>query len=311
MALQTNQVTLPTDVATAIVEKAEGTSTIARLSPADSLNGWADEHYNVFTGAAEASVVAEGAKKSGYEQPIQTVEGRRFTVQTTTRVSKQLQWADEADQLRILDAIQADQSKALGRALDVVVFHGVDPATGNALDGFTPLSASAVAVAPSAKGDYVADIDALTDAVVDWDINGIALSPRYAASLRKLRVSATGQRLFPEIPLAVTNAGSLDGIPAAVASTVSGARGHDTGVLAFLGDFTNIRWRLARPITSEIIPYGDPDNTGVDLAGSNQVAYRTEAVFSYAIINPAALAVLKPTADAGTGASTRSAKVAK
>lgn len=63
--------------------------------------------------------------------------------------------------------------------------------------------------------------------------------------------------------------------------------------LVFIGDFRTIKWRLVRPITAEVIPYGDPDNTGVDLAGSNQIAYRSEAVFSYAVIDPTAIAALK------------------
>ena len=50
---------------------------------------------------------------------------------------------------------------------------------------------------------------------------------------------------------------------------------------------------MVRDIWSEVIEYGDPDNTGSDLKGSNQVAYRTEAVFSYAVLDPQALAVLK------------------
>ncbi|MBW3079877.1 hypothetical protein [Bifidobacterium saguinibicoloris] len=89
MVLQTNQVTLPTSVSLAVVGKAHDTSTIATLSPADKL-GFMDDKYNVFTGKARAEVVAEGAKKSGYEQPITPKEGVWFTVQCATRVSKQL-----------------------------------------------------------------------------------------------------------------------------------------------------------------------------------------------------------------------------
>lgn len=292
MALQTTNVTLPTSVSLAIVEKAKDTSTIASLSPADTLNGFTDDKYNVFTGAAEAEVVAEGAKKNAYEQTITSVQGKRFTVQSTVRVSKQLQWADEADQLQILNAIQADQSAALGRALDIVIYHALNPKTGDALDGFTALNAQASQV--TAGKDEIANIDNLVEAAQDWDITGIAMSRTWAAKLRKLRTSSTGTRLYPEIPLNL-QAGSLDGIPAVVSNTVKGAKGHDVTpeVMAFLGDFTTVKWRLARPITAEIIPYGDPDNTGVDLAGSNQIAYRTEAVFSYAVLNPSAIAVLK------------------
>lgn len=134
-ALQTTQVTLPTDVCLTVVGKAHDTSTIATLSPADKL-GFLDDKYNVFNGKARVEVVAEGAKKGGYEQPIVPKEGKRFTVQCTTRVSKQLQWADEDDQLQILDAIQSDQAAALGEALDYVVYHAVNPASGETLTGY-------------------------------------------------------------------------------------------------------------------------------------------------------------------------------
>lgn len=165
MVLQTTNVTLPTSVSLAVVEKAKDTSTIASLSPADTLNGFTDDKYNVFTGAAEAEVVAEGAKKNAYEQTITSVQDKRFTVQSTTRVSKQLQWADEADQLQILNAIQADQSAALGRALDIVIYHALNPKTGAALEGFTALNAQAAQV--TSGKDELANIDNLVEAAQD------------------------------------------------------------------------------------------------------------------------------------------------
>ena len=217
-ALQTTQVTLPTDVSLAVVGKAHDTSTIATLSPADKL-GFLDDKYNVFNGKARAEVVAEGAKKGGYEQPITPKEGKRFTVQCTTRVSKQLQWADEDDQLQILDAIQADQAAALGEALDYVVYHAVNPASGETLAGYTALSGEAAQV--TAGADALANLDLMTDQLLKVNINGVALSRVFANTLRKLRVTATGARQFPEIPLSL-NAGTIDGIPASTSTTVEG-----------------------------------------------------------------------------------------
>ena len=290
MVLQTSQVTLPNSVSLAVVEKAHDTSTIATLSPADRL-GFLDDKYNVFAGKARAEVVAEGAKKSGYEQPITPKEGKRFTVQCTTRVSKQLQWADQDSQLQILDAIQADQAAALGEALDYVVYHAINPASGETLSGYEALSAQASQV--TAGTDMLANLDAMTDKLLSVSVTGMALSRTLANELRKLRVSSTGGRLFPEIPLSLKT-GTLDGIRASTSNTVEGSYASTaTKVLAFMGDFSTIRWRLVRPITAEVIPYGDPDNTGVDLAGSNQIAYRSEAMFSYAVIDPKALVVLK------------------
>lgn len=291
MAMDTAKIKLPVSVATEITKKAKDTSTIAALSPAEP-QLFLDKDYMVFNGSSEAEVVAEGAQKSGYEETLTPVVGKRFKVQTTTRVTSELKWADEDNQLEIIQNIQADQAKALGRVLDYVIYHAFNPKPKTTLDGFTALSTSAVQV--TASGDDVEDIDALAEAVSDeYDINGIAMSKAWAARLRKLRVPATGMRLYPEIPISL-QVGNLDGIPAATSGTVNGRLiTPDTKVLAFLGDFSLIKWGMVRDIWSEIIAYGDPDQTGKDLKAYNQIAYRTEAVYSYAILDPKGIAVLK------------------
>ena len=291
MTMDTTKIKLPVSVATEITKKAKDTSTIAALSPAEP-QLFLDKDYMVFNGSSEAEVVAEGAQKSSYEETLTPVVGKRFKVQTTTRVTSELKWADEDNQLEIIQNIQADQAKALGRVLDYVIYHAFNPKPKTTLDGFTALSTSAVQV--TASGDDVEDIDALAEAVSDeYDINGIAMSKTWAARLRKLRVPATGMRLYPEIPISL-QVGNLDGIPAATSGTVNGRLiTTDTKVLAFLGDFSLIKWGMVRDIWSEIIAYGDPDQTGKDLKAYNQIAYRTEAVYSYAILDPKGIAVLK------------------
>ena len=291
MAMDTAKIKLPVSVATEITKKAKDTSTIAALSPAEP-QLFLDKDYMVFNGSSEAEVVAEGSQKSSYEETLTPVVGKRFKVQTTTRVTSELKWADEDNQLEIIQNIQADQAKALGRVHDYVIYHAINPKPKTALGGFTALSTSAVQV--TASGDDVEDIDALAEAVSDeYDINGIAMSKTWAARLRKLRVPATGMRLYPEIPISL-QVGNLDGIPAATSGTVNGRLiTPATGVLAFLGDFSLIKWGMVRDIWSEIIAYGDPDQTGKDLKAYNQIAYRTEAVYSYAILDPKGIAVLK------------------
>ena len=278
MALDTSKVLLPKEVATVITKRAKDTSTIAALSPSEP-QLFLDKEYMVFTGNSEAEVVAEGEQKC-------------FKVQTTTRVSNELQWADEDAKLEIISKIQADQAAAMGRVLDYVIYHAFDPKKKTTLEGFNALAKSAVSV--PATDDRVADIDSLAEAVSDeYDINGIALSKTMANELRKIRVPSTGQRFYPEIPINL-QVGNLDGIPAATSGTVNGRLVTPaTGILAFLGDFRLIKWGMVRDIWSEIIEYGDPDNTGKDLKGVNQIAYRTEAMYSYAILDPKGIAVLK------------------
>ena len=290
MANDTTKVALPKSVVTTVLNKVKDASTIAALSPSTPQK-FADSTYLVFNPTAEAEVIAEGAKKSGSEISTDPVVAKRVKVVTTTRVSDELKWADEDNQLEIVSNIIADQTAAIGRALDYVVYHAVNPKTGLALDGYTALTAGANSI--TATDDPSADIDSMTDAVLDYDINGFALSRKFASDLRKLRVPSAGLRLYPEIPLSL-EVGSIDGIPAAASGTVNGSLAKtDTKVLGILGDFSAIKWGMVRDMTSEIIEFGDPDNTGNDLKGYNQVAYRTEAALAYAVLDPEAFSVLK------------------
>lgn len=294
LSVNGGKVKLPHSVVTEYVNKASDTSTIATLSPSTP-QSFSDVDHMIFVPSAEAEVVEEGAAKSSYEQDIEAVAAKRVKVVTNTRVSDELRWADEDNRLEILSHIVEDQSKAIGRALDYVIYHAINPRKGTALSGYDSLSAKAKQV--TSTGSELDDIDALTDKLIDYAVNGIALGRPYAAALRKLRVPATGLRLFPEIPLSL-EVGSLDGIAAACSGTVNGRLATSpTNVEAIMGDFGLIKWGYVRDAFSEVIEYGDPDNTGVDLKGNNQVCYRTEAVFGYAVLDYDGFAVLKKEAD--------------
>lgn len=290
MAMDTSKIKLPAEVTQAIINKVGNTSTIAALSPSTP-QLFLNEDYMVFNGAAEAEVVAEGQKKSSYEQAASYITGKKFKVQCTTRVTEELKWADEDNRLEIISSIQEDQTKAIARALDYVIYHAINPKSGEPLSGYNALAANAVTVTDSE--DDIANVDALADAVNEYEINGVALSRTWASRLRKLRVPATGMRFYPEIPINLA-AGTLDGIPAATSTTVNGAKAtEETKVLGIMGDYSLIKWGMIRDIWAEVIQYGDPDQTGVDLKAHNQIAYRTEAMFSYAVLDPKAFAVLK------------------
>ena len=291
MALTTKKIILPKDVAVGIVNKASDTSTIAALSPSTPML-FRDQEYMVFNPTAEAEVVEEGAQKGSYEASTSPVTAKRVKLQTTTRVTSELEWADEDNRTQIIEAIIADQAAAFARAIDYVVYHAINPKSGEALgDGYTALSGTATQV--TSTGDAVEDIDAIVDAIAaTYDVNGIALSKTFAASLRKVRVPSTGQRLYPEIPLNL-KPGTVEGVTAATSGTVSGALAKAaTKVLAFAGDFSVIKWGLVRDMTAQVIPYGDPDGAG-DLQRTNQIAYRTEGVYGYAVLDPKAIACLK------------------
>lgn len=301
MAMTTANIVLPKSVAATIRTKVKDGSTIAALSPKEG-KLFQDESYLIFDGAAEAEVVAEGAAKGDYTQPVAPVVANRATIQTTTRVSKQLKWADEDDQLEIVSNIQDDQAEAMARAIDYLGYHAINPKSGSVLSGYTALSAATgvndvylgAALDAATDAELVGSIDNMAAAVNDgYDINGFALAKTYANALRTIRVPSSMMRLYPEIPLNL-KVGNLEGIPAACSGTVNGRlanSGAGTDILAIMGDFSLIRWGFVRDITAEVIEYGDPDGKG-DLKRYNQIAFRTEAILAWAIIDPAAFAIL-------------------
>lgn len=122
-------------------------------------------------------------------------------LQAAARVTEELQWADEDDQLEFIDNIQKDQAGAIGRALDYVVYHSVNPAkkTALAFSYLKPVGATCVHTIASVA-DELANLNAMKRILVDYEFNAIALSRLYACDLSGLRVPATSAPLFPLSP---------------------------------------------------------------------------------------------------------------
>lgn len=289
-ATNTTNIKLPVEIAKDLVSKVANTSVIQTLS-ASSPAIFANRASILFTQDPEAEIVGESAQHSSQTVGLKPVDHTIKKLSVTVRFSNEVQWADEDSQLQIVDAIVDKSAAALGRGLDYLVFHALNPATGMAASGLTALTAGATAV--TATTDPAADLDALADAVdPGYSISGIGLSKAYASSLRKVRVKNTGLRMFPEIPINL-NTGVVDGLAAATSDTVSGALAKTaTKVLAVMGDFNLIKWGIVRDINIETIETGDPDGLG-DLKRLGQIAYRAEVVYSYAVIDPKGFAVLK------------------
>lgn len=293
-AINTSNIVLPKEVAKGIIAKVRDTSTIQALSAATP-RLFKDVEHMTFTTEPEAEFVGEGGQKSPTPVGFDHVPAEIHKAHVTVRMSDEVKWADEDNQLEIIDSVIDAGAAALGRALDYGIYHAVNPLSGGAVSSMTALTAGVTAAGNNvtSTADAAADLDALVDKVNEsYDITGIALSKAWANTLRKIRVSATGQRLYPEIPINL-KVGSLDGIKAATSSTVNGALATTaTNVLAILGDFDLIKWGIVRDLGLEVIENGDPDGLG-DLKRLNQIAYRLEIVYSWAVIDPAGFAVLK------------------
>lgn len=287
--ITTGKITLPKEVAKGVVKKASDESVIQALSPSTP-QMFKDVEHILFTKEPEAEFVGEGVAKSPAEGEFTPVPAEIHKAQVTIRMSEEVKWADEDNQLEIVDSLVEAGGRALARALDYGGIHGINPLTGTAVSGMSHITTGAKPV--TATSDPSTDLDSLVEAVnEEFDVTGIALSKGYANSLRKLRVPNTMARLYPEIPINL-KVGNLDGIDAATSGTVNGRLAQTaTGVLAVLGDWSMFKWGIVRDLGMEVIETGDPDGQG-DLKRLNQISYRMEMVYAWAILYPAAFSVL-------------------
>lgn len=298
--LETGDLTIPNKLMEPWLGKIQAGSAIAALSDPEPQTFGTHEAFVFDIGEAEF-VGQSGAK--GSDKPsstTQTVTPYKF--HKTIRFSEEVLWADEDDQLRVIEQILSKVQPALSRALDFGGFHSINPRSGD-VSGLlgTPLSAAAAPVFWDASGSTPAykAIDAADRLVLAEDFvpSGIALDPSFAAEFTTLRTT-DGIKLYPDLSL-TTEPSVLEGHRSSVSRTVgaNGVATYPQKVLAFVGDFDSFRWGVQRSIGLELIRYGDPDGEG-DLKRYNQVAFRAEVVYGWGVADTDAFAVIK-----GIGAS--------
>ena len=114
----------------------------------------------------------------------------------------------------------------------------------------------------------------------------MAIAPQFRSALAG-QTRTDGTPLFPD--LAWGNApDTINGLPVDVNKTVSDM---SDDARAYVGDFQGgFKWGYAKQIPLEVIQYGDPDNSGLDLKGYNQVYLRAEAYLGWGVLAPEAFA---------------------
>lgn len=280
--LTTGDLSLPDHMTTGIFETAQLGSTVAVLSGARPM--LFGKTTSMTFSNPKAEFVGEGQQKSSTGVEPSTVTVNPYKAQVTMRFNEEVKWADEDYQLGVLQQLADKTGPALARALDLGIYHGINPLTGAAFAGITKFVSQTTNIV-TASGDVIADLDA-AEALVSGIPTGVALDPTYAKKVRALRNEQTRQRLYPDFQL-TTGASDLDGYTASVSDTVSGSQEiakatGDPVVDAFVGDYSQIYWGVQRNIGVHLIEYGDPDGQG-DLQRNNQIALRAEVVYGWVI----------------------------
>ena len=277
------KVLLPRTISDGMVKEAQSTSTVAKLS-GRTPQRFGESDIIIFNDFPKAEFVDEGAEKSSTTGGFSSVTAKPRKAQVTMRFNEEVQWADEDYQLGILSELAGAGQVALSRALDLGLYHRINPLTGTAISSWDNYLTSTTNIVDADTGDADAQLRAAVGLLMQqdhsWGVNGLALDPRLSWALAEL-TTADGTQRYPSLGFGA-NVEAFMGVNAAQGNTVSGTpAAADTGVRAIVGDFqSGVRWGVQREIPAEIIRWGDPDGQG-DLKRKNQIALRLEIVFGW------------------------------
>lgn len=261
----------------------------------------------VLTKRPAASIIGEGKNKRDSElevtaksiKPIKAVVGLEFTIETIQK-----------NPAGVLDLMAAELSSALSRQIDLAVLHGRQASDGAELSGdpeYLAKTKNTVTISnDAAKVD--AELWEGYNKVVNGDkavgFTGFALDPRLVGLVANAR-DKEGRRINPDIPMGgtvATYAGQSVRVSRAVSGQVDASK--DTNIRGFGGDWNALRFGRALDIGLKRIEYGDPFGNG-DLQRRNAIAYMTEVIFGWGIMDLSAFVKyeVKPKSTTSAGSS--------
>lgn len=270
------------ELVTDLINKVQGKSSLVVLSQQKPVPFNGQKEFT-FTMDSEIDVVAESGAKSHGGISIDPITIIPIKVEYGARVSDEFLYASEEEKIAIIKAFNDGYAKKLAKGLDLMAMHGVNPRTGlaSAVIGTNHFDSVVTQTVNFTQADPDANIEAAVALVQGSGgvVNGMAMSPTFSAALAQMKVN--GVKQFPELAWGA-NPGSLNGLKADINATVSaGTVDH-----AIIGDFAEMfKWGYAKQIPFEVIKYGDPDNSGKDLKGYNQVYLRSETYLGWGIMD--------------------------
>ena len=261
-----------------VFSKVKGHSSIIKLAKQMPV-AFSGSDIFIFSLDGEAAIVGEGGQKPAGDGNVKPITVNPVKIVYQHRVSDEFLRASEEKALGMLAAFTDGFAKKIGRALDIMAFHGVNPATLTASDKIGDNHLDTCTSVTYVNGQPE---KALTDSISligDYDVTGYALSKTFATDLGNYKENGVSQ--YPEFKMGA-NPGKLVGTACDVNSTVS--KGN-TKALAYVGDFEGaFRWGYADQIPMEVIQFGDPDGQG-DLKRTNEVVLRAEAWIGWGILD--------------------------
>ena len=244
----------------------------------------------VFTMDNEIDVVAENGKKGVGGVSITPKTVVPIKVEYGARISDEFMIASEKEQLNILKAFNDGFAKKIAKGFDIMAMHGINPRTNqaSAVIGTNHFDSVVTQTINYASNQVEENIEAAIQMVMnsEGDVSGMAISTTLAGALAQVKVN--GVKQYPQLSWG-GSPDSINGLAVDVNRTVE----TGTGVKdrAIVGDFENMfKWGYGKEVFFKVIEYGDPDNTGKDLQGHNQVYLRAEAYIGWGILDATSFA---------------------
>lgn len=272
------------ELVTDLINKVKGKSSLAVLSKQVPVPFNGSKEFT-FTLDKDVDIVAENGKKSEGGVSVEPVIIRPIKVEYGARVSDEFIYAADEEKINILKAFNEGFAKKVARGIDLMAFHGINPRTKQASDVITTNHFDSL-VTQTVTFDKLQIEENIETAVAmiqgaNGEVSGIAMSPIFSQELAKIKVN--GVKQYPELAWGA-NPGIINGLPVDINTTIS--EGDQVKDRSIIGDFINMfKWGYAKEIPLQVIEYGDPDNSGKDLKGYNQVYLRAEAFVGWGILD--------------------------
>lgn len=290
---------LPPEVVGPIFEKAQESSLVLRQGQRIPVS-YGETVIPVNVKRPEVGQVGAGTTnelREGYRKPLSGVAwGTRSLspIKLATIVTVSDEFARSNPQ-GLYTQVQSDLALAIGRGIDLAVFHGLRPDTGAALQGIDSanvLANTANAVALDGAGtDLVDNLISMYDqaAAGDHEFSGWAADTRYRAQLARMSVvrDANGNVAAPGAVNLSAGVGDLLGFPVQYGRAVAGDLGAatDSGIRVIGGDFSQLRYGFADQVRVKVTDTATlTDGTAtVSMWQTNQVAILIECTFGWIV----------------------------
>lgn len=301
---------MPKETTGLLWTKAQEASLVLRLGRQVPV-GYGETVIPVQSVEPEVGQVGVGTRpqdREGYRKPVSGVawDSQSFApIKLATIVTASEEFA-RANVNGMWSDMTAQLARAMGRGIDLAVFHGKRPDNGDALLGISTnswVNATTNAVNyPTTPATMDVDLANGWATLVNagYNPNAFAIDQRFVPPILTARDANNNLIFQGALNLSQQSIGTLAGLPVEQGRAVSGTvgRGTDSGTRAVLGDWSRLVYGYADQVRVKVTDTGvitSADGTNVNLWQTNQVAILIETTFGW-LVDPAAFVKFTDTA---------------